>query len=178
MSPLLRDASDPLEVAWNSGNEDVLVQELRAVKSRRTRRGQRERTVMEILDRTGSTRVRNAAALALADMRAAGAAPALVDLLGRDDARESGGTLLYALEQIGAMVPLDRLTDILVHGGYEAREEALGLMTEAVAKYGGDERRTAQRKLQGALGGADEEHFAAIRKALKYLSDRQASAAE
>jgi HEAT repeat protein len=152
----------------------LLVEELRKVKSQKTSRRLRERRVKTILERTESAKVRNAAALALADMHAADADKALIGLLRRDDTRDSRGTLLYALEQIGARVPLDCLAHVLVHDGYEAREEALALLAEGMTKYDKHERLAAQRKLEQSLEAADKERYPAISKALEQLRNHAA----
>lgn len=175
MSPVAAaHAPDPLDAAWHAGNEDLLVEELRKVKSKRTSRRLRERRVKTILERTGSARVRNAAALALADMRTPGTEKTLIALLRRDDIRDSRGTLLYALEQIGARVPLDCLAGVLVQDGYEAREEALALLAEGMAKYDRHERLAARRKLERSLEAADKGRSPAISKALEQLRNHAA----
>lgn len=88
-------AAAALEAAFNSGNENLLVEELRKIGSQKSRREARIAAVTRILKQTGSPRVRNAAALALADMRARDAADKLIDVLKRDDTKGYRGTLLY-----------------------------------------------------------------------------------
>jgi hypothetical protein len=157
-----------LEAAFDSENENLLVEELRKVSSQRSRREARIALVTRILEQTGSPRVRNAAALALADMRARGATNKLIDVLKRDDTKVYRGTLLYALEQLDATLPISLLVDIVMEDSYEAREEALYFI--ASGKFDCDEDPGhLRRKLVSALTSADEERSHAINSALKYL---------
>jgi HEAT repeat protein len=127
---------------------------------------------MQILEQTNSSRVRNAAALALADLRDGSAKDALINLLTRPDTKGSRGTLLYALEQLGADVPLPVLADIIADDSYEAREEALALIARDCIEYSSVEIARARASLEAARASADTEHSQAIRRALEYLSTK------
>src|SRR5215510_3845892 len=96
----------------SGAGETGLIEELRSLKSQRSSRSSRIAKAMKIFQQTNSARVRNAAALALGDLRAYGAKDALINSLMRPDTKGSRGTLLYALEQLGADVSLLVLTDI------------------------------------------------------------------
>src|SRR5437016_1414130 len=89
-----------------TGDEGRVVEDLRNLKNQRSSRQARADKAMQILEQTNSSRVRNAAALALADLRVRNAKYALINLLTRPDTKGSRGTLLYALEQLGAHLPL------------------------------------------------------------------------
>jgi HEAT repeat protein len=67
------------------------------LKSQHSPRGPRVFKALQILEKTKYSRVRNAAALALADLRANDAKDNLIDLLTQPDTRGSRGSLLYAL---------------------------------------------------------------------------------
>src|SRR5271165_1062082 len=99
-------APSPLEAAFLNGNEDRIIDELQKVSSLRTRRKARASIVTRILENTESPRVRNAAALALADMRMTNAKEKLIDVLRRPETRGARGTILYALEELDVNVPL------------------------------------------------------------------------
>src|SRR5437899_2296939 len=88
----------PLEAAFLSGNEDQLVEELRKVPSQKTRRRTGASKVVRILEQTSSPRVRNAAALALADLRMTSAKDKLIEVLRRAETKGHRGTILYALD--------------------------------------------------------------------------------
>jgi HEAT repeat protein len=163
-----RGASKPSAPA--AGDENSIVAELLALKSQRTPRAARVAKALKIIEKTASPRVRNAAALALADLRAADAKGALVDLLARPETIGSRGTLLYALEQLGGDVPLPILAEIIAHESYEAREEALALIGRDRIKYSADEFARSKTKLETAAISADAERLSAIRRALKYLT--------
>jgi HEAT repeat protein len=152
-----------------AGHEDRLVEELRVLKSQRSRREPRVAKATQILEQTNSARVRNAAALALADLRAHSAKEALINLLTRPETRGSRGTLLYALEQLGADVPLSILVDIITKEPYEAREEALAAVARDRIECSAEEFARARATLEDAGASADEERSQAIRRALEYL---------
>lgn len=153
-----------LEAAERSGDEVRLAEELRKAKP------DVAPTVIGILERARSPRVRNAAALALADMHAANARDSLIGALGRAETRGHRGTILYALDELGANLPLSLLAGIIAGDPYEAREEALGFLASGRVDRDAAPRRV-ERMLRSALKGADEERSHAIREALGYLSE-------
>jgi hypothetical protein len=153
-----------LEDAERSGDETRLAEELRNAGPDVAPK------VIGILERTRSPRVRNAAALALADMRAAGARDSLIEALRKAETRGHRGTILYALDELGANLPLSLLIDIIVHDPYEAREEALGFLASGRVDRDADPRRV-ERKLRTALKRGDEERSHAVSEALDYLSE-------
>ena len=161
-------APSPLEAAYHSGNEDRLVEELRKAPGDKSRRQRRTLILFKILKETKSPRVRNAAALALADMKMKNAKPQLVEILCRKDTKGNRGTLLYALEELNVDVPLSLLIEILLNDAYEAREEVLDLIEKERIEYDIDVN-TAIRKLRRALRSADEERSHAIENALEML---------
>jgi hypothetical protein len=154
-----------LEAAERSGDETRLVEELRNAEP------DVAPEVMRILERTSSPRVRNAAALALADMRAEGARDSLIEALRRVETRGYRGTILYALDELGANLPLSVVIDIIVDDPYEAREEALGFLASGRVDSDADPRQV-EGKLRVALRREDEERSHALREALEYLSER------
>ena len=164
--------ANPLVAERRSSDDEQLVQTLRQVKSLRTRRQARQHQVIEILRATGSARVRNAAALALADMRANQASEEIISLLSRPDTIGARGTLLYALDRLGSFVPLPTLTAIILEDPYEAREEALGLIDKHRARYSDRERRTALRHLRDGLAAVDDARARSAKSAIEYLTDR------
>ena len=159
-----------LGTAKSAGDETRLVEELRGLKSQRSPRQARVAKALQVLEQTNSSRVRNAAALALADLRALSAKDALVNLLTRPETTGSRGTLLYALEQLKADVPLPILAEIILDGSYEAREEALGLIAQHRIECSDEEFKRARARLEAARVQADDERSQAIRRALEYLT--------
>jgi HEAT repeat protein len=157
----------PLEEAFLRGDEDQLVDELRKVSRQKPRR--RGGIVIRILEETNSPRVRNAAALALADMRMKRAKDKLIDVLKRPDTKGYRGTILYALDELGVNLPLSLLVDLLIQDTYEAREEALGFLGSGKIDCDEDLNRLRQ-KLRASLQSADEERSHAVNTALQYLS--------
>jgi HEAT repeat protein len=158
------------QTALSAGDEGRLIAELRSLKSQRSRRGSRAAKAMQIIENTNSSRVRNAAALALADLRAANAKDVLIDLLTRSNTIGSRGTLLYALEQLGANVPLPVLADVISSESYEAREEAVAFIVSNRFECSADEFARSKAKLETAAVSADAERLQAIRRALGTLS--------
>jgi hypothetical protein len=124
---------------------------------------------MVILEQTNSSRVRNAAALALADLRAYGATDKLIDMLSRPDTRGSRGTLLYSLEQLRVDIPLPVLADIIINEPYEAMEEALAFIVSNRFECSADDFTRSKAELESAASSSDTERPQAIRRALEYL---------
>jgi hypothetical protein len=127
--------------------------------------------VVDVIRDTRSPTVRNAAAIALADLKVAEAKDVLVGLLLRPETKESRGTLLYALDELGANVPLAVLVDIIVEGPYEARQEALNLIAaDRIVVSGDGEATRAKALLEKLLRNATEEELRETAKsALSFL---------
>jgi Uncharacterized protein conserved in bacteria (DUF2188) len=160
------DSPDALKAARASGDEDRLVEVLRSTK---TLQHGLAAQVVQILQETESPKVRNAAAIALADMRAPNAANVLIKMLDRPETRNSRGTLLYALEEIEGKVPIGILVDTIVGGSYEARQEAVRFITSRNVKFNETELRDAINKLR-ALSPSNEEHVDSIKRILAEIS--------
>src|SRR5712691_8592419 len=105
------------------------------------------RRIIEIAEATASPRIRNAAALAMADLRVQGADQTLIRLLERGETKNSRGTLLYALEEMGAKVPLPLIVRILIEENYEGREQALDLLGKKQVTFTTEESNTATASL-------------------------------
>ena len=158
-----------LDNAGSRQDESRLVEELRGLKSQRSPRQARIAEAARILVQTHSPRVRNAAALALVDLRAHRASDPLLSLLTRSDTKGSRGTLLYALEQLRAHVPLPILVNIIAEESYEAREEALSLLDRRLIDCSPEDLSHARITLEAALTSAHDERSRAITRALEYL---------
>jgi HEAT repeat protein len=130
--------------------------------------GQR-RAILRLAEATSSAKVRNAAALAMADLRIDGAGQVLLRLLGRDDTSGHRGTLLYALEELGEKVPLPMLSHLLLDGRYECREQALDLLGKEQVVYTATELIEAIGALR-ALAASDDDYAASVGKtAVRWL---------
>jgi hypothetical protein len=128
-------------------------------------------SIIEIAEATASPRIRNAAALAMADLRVQGAEQALIRLLGRGETKNSRGTLLYALEEMGAEVPLSLMVRILIEENYEGREQALDLLGKGQVAFTTAEFDAAAASLV-ALAESDDDYGATVgRTALNWLSE-------
>lgn len=92
--------------------------------------------IRELAKKTRSPVVRNAAAIALADLNADGVDELLIDLVKRRETRGANGSLLYALREMNAYVPLPVLIDIFAEDHtYEALEGALDLIVNNAERY-------------------------------------------
>ena len=80
---------------------------------------------LEILATTPSHRIRNAAALALADSGAPETVQSIMELLRRPEIAKASGTLMYVLNELGASIPLCLAVDLIENGSFESRVEAL-----------------------------------------------------
>jgi HEAT repeat protein len=124
-----------------------------------------------VLSDTKSPRVRNAAALALADLHIPSTRTIILEVLKRPDTKGARGTLLYALDEMQAKVPLLVLIGLILEDDYEAREEALGLLLKNRAEFSGNELYEALRQLEMALLniGDDSERKDAVKAAREHL---------
>jgi HEAT repeat protein len=125
--------------------------------------------ILRLAETTRSPRVRNAAAIAMADLGIAGAGQLLVRLLGRDDTKGHRGTLLYALEELGEEVPLPVLVCVLLDGHYESREQALDLIGKEQIAFTMDQLDAAIAELSG-LASSDDAYASGVgRTAVRWL---------
>lgn len=151
-----------------TGDEEVILASLKAAKKSARRKYLNE--ILLILSNTHSARVRNAAAIAVADFRSENIKEALLDLLLRDDTRKSRGTLLYVLDEIGASIPIDILTRIIATSRYEAREEALAFLKSRRIDWNLQQLQRSIRKLERMTLSKNVERSKAAERALEFTS--------
>lgn len=162
--------ADVYHMVPSSDDESRIVAELRRLKSQRSFRDLRIAMALQALQQTSSARIRNAAALALADMKAHDAKDSLVALLADSATKGARGTLLYALEQLGEAIPLSILIMIITDDSYEAREEALFFLAKGRFDCSSKELETVRAKLEAlTTSTTDEERLQAVHRALDYL---------
>jgi hypothetical protein len=127
--------------------------------------------LLDVVSSTNSAKVRNAAAIALADMKVTEAKQVLVRLLHLPGTGGHRGTLLYGLGQLGVNVPLAILVDMIAEGPYETRQEAVNLIaTDRVDNKTDEEIGRAEPALRKLVDSEDEEVKEAARSALSYLT--------
>ena len=126
--------------------------------------------ILRLAETTSSPRVRNTAAIAMADLGIDGAAQLLVRLLARDDTKGHRGTLLYALEELGEEIPLPVLVSVLLDGNYESREEALDLLGKEQITFTMEQLDAAITAMSG-LAASDDAYTADVgRTAVRWLN--------
>jgi hypothetical protein len=129
------------------------------------------RRIRALAKKTRSPVVRNAAAIALADLNADGADELLIGLIERRETRGANGTLLYALREMNAYVPLPVLIDILTEDRtYEALEVALDLIANNAQEYKEEEKAEAVSRLKPLLTSTDAHTSHSAKLAIKYLT--------
>ena len=107
---------------------------------------------------TPSRKVRDAAAIALVDMNARNACDSVIAVLRRPEIGREAGTLLYALDELDASIPLDVAVSLIEHGSYEARAETILLMQEGrIGSFDAAARLAASSKLVDLQTAPDEE---------------------
>jgi HEAT repeats len=163
-------APSQLEAAFLSGNEDRIVEELRKITNSRTRRHRRSSIVIKILEQTESPRVRNAAALALADMHTTSAGKKLINILRKPETKGYRGTILYALDELGTQLPISLLADLIMNESYEAQQEALAFIVSGKIEYDQDID-DIKRKLSSARKHLTGEQACTLSEAIKYLNN-------
>jgi hypothetical protein len=158
-------------ISAGSGDEERMIARLRAVRDEPQSLTVAE--IEELIGRTASHRLRNAAALALVDLKAVGAAERIGALLERPDVAPQSGTLLFALEELGGWLPLQSFVTVLRYGSFEGRSEALHFLDAGrVSVPDPDARRTAIGQLAALVAGSDPEAAEAAEEAVSILLDR------
>ena len=159
-----------LSAAIAAGNDDAIVAMIREASDLSASRRPTAEDVRALLVETRSNRVRNAAAVALADLRADGAADAIVTLLRSPGAAANAGTLLFALDELGGSLPLDVLLTMIEHGSYEARSEALGFLAgDRLTTDDDGDLLDAGDRLDALAGASDPDMSRAAAEALERL---------
>lgn len=124
----------------------------------------------DIVRSASEDRARNAAAIALADLGDARAADAIAEVLRRPGMARSAGTLLYALLELDAALPIDLLTRMVIEGSYEARNEALTMMERGnVVPFDAEAGRRSGEALSHVARASDPEAAEAAGAALDLL---------
>jgi HEAT repeat protein len=85
--------------------------------------------LLEVLRSTSDASVRNAAALALSDLKDPSAFNVLVDLLKSERTHGSRGTILYALGAYDCSTILPLLVDMVIDGHFEVSRQAFSLIS-------------------------------------------------
>lgn len=168
MSPNSMPPEGDLEQSLSAGDEDVILTALKGAKKSSRRKYLNQ--ILLMLRTIHSPRVRNAAAIAVADLHSEKFKEVLIDLLMRGDTAKSRGTLLYVLDEIGASMPIDVLTQIIATSRYEAREEALGFLKSRRIDWNPPELEESIRKLQRIALSKNLERSAAAERALQFAT--------
>ena len=125
--------------------------------------------VLELLRQEPSPAVRNAAAIAAADLRLPDADKFIIRLLRRPELKNQRGTLLYALEELQAKVPLTLLTEIISEGSYEARHHALSLLSKNLETGTASERKMCLLTFRVLANSRDRGQREAAQAAIEML---------
>jgi hypothetical protein len=172
MASAERTRQTEFDAVIGSGDENRIVVALDAIG--RSRASSAERSlIMELARGTRSPQIRNAAAIALADLGVDGADQLIIDLIKRKELRGANGTLLYALREMNAYVPLPVLIDIITEDRtYEALEGVLDIIANNAAKYEAEEKAEAVFRIKPLLTSADAHTSHTAKLAIKYLTRR------
>lgn len=126
----------------------------------------------DILLRAASPNLRNAAALALADLDARRKIADIVSVLRRPGIGRSAGTLLFALGELGGTVPILVAARLIADGSFEARAETPTLLEDRrIDSSEGDAAAEEARRLLADLASSDDAETAeAAALALDYIT--------
>lgn len=127
--------------------------------------------LLELVRATDSPVVRNAAALALADLHEPQAFAVLVDLLGDQRTVKNRGTLLYALGEYDCSPILAFLIDLVIDGNFEVSRQALSLIHGIEKELEEGEGSACAARLRTALASASPERRPLIAELLSLLED-------
>ena len=164
--------TDDLEGSLLTGDEAIILDALKNAKKASRRQYLNE--ILRILSNTHSPRVRNAAAIAVADLHAQKIKEVIKDvlikLLVREDTKKSQGTLLYVLDEIGASIPIEVLTRVIATSRYEAREEAMGFLKSGRIDWNSGQLESATNKLRRLTYSKNSERSQAAKRALEFIN--------
>lgn len=156
--------------AESRGDDDGVIEILDRVT---TDWAKRIADIQTVLLQTSSVKVRNAAAVAPVDMNAKAACDTIVTVLRRPDIAPEAGTLLYALDELGASLPLDVAICLIENGSYETRAETLLLLQAGrITPFETDARDAAVLRLSAYRAAQDLELSEAAGIALEAITPR------
>ena len=113
-----------------AGREDQVLDLLQGIRDVDAPHAVRVAAVKAYLKDAQSSLIRGYAALALVDLEGPKAAADILDVLRRPGAAEQSGTLLFALSEIEASLPLEIAAATADRGSYEAQNEVLAAVEE------------------------------------------------
>lgn len=113
--------------------------------------------LLERLRTTDNSLIRNAAALALSDMKEPQAFNVLVTLLRDERTRKSRGTLLHALGAYDCSPLLPLLVDLVIDGNFEVSRQAFSLIQGIETEIDEREWRACTTRLREAWAAASSE---------------------
>lgn len=139
----------------DSSDVDVVASAARELASHNEASATRQ--LLELLRTTDNPLIRNAAALALSDMKEPQAFNVLVDLLRDERTRQNRGTLLYALGAYDCSSLLPLLVDLVIEGNFEVSRQALSLIQGIETELDEQEWNACTKRLREALASASSE---------------------
>lgn len=160
-----------LNSAIKSGDETAIVSALETISKAGNASPADTKKIKELVVDTKSNDVRNAAAIALADLHVEDAVDLIISLLKTRETYKHRSTLLYALEELNAHLPIDVLVSILRNDPYGAREQALDVLAADKTNYDRGETQKAISELSLLVGSDDDEKASAARKAIHILTE-------
>lgn len=121
---------------------------------------------------SSSPKVRNAAAILLTDLIGREAASSIVSVLRRPGIGKSSGSLLFALNEVDASIPLDLAVQLIETGSLEAQGEALTFLEHGrIIPFAADDFDQALARLEALKGSQDANIANAVGIALDYMHD-------
>lgn len=127
--------------------------------------------LLELLRTADSPLIRNAAALALSDLKEPKAFAVLVELLRDERTRKSRGTLLYALGAYDCSSILPLLVDLVIGGNFEVSRQAWELIQGIETGLDDKEWTACTVRLRAALASASADRRPLIGELLALFED-------
>ncbi len=148
-------------------NEADIVDRLRTLRDAPGTPAQKRCYALKHLNQAKSAGIRKSAALALSDLGARDATEAIAEVIERPGIAGSSGTLLYVIEELGGTLPLRVFLHVLSNGSYEARGQALDLLSaDQVIEDSSTTWAQGRLALAGLQSCSDHEQSAAATEAL------------
>jgi HEAT repeat protein len=127
--------------------------------------------LLEMLRMTDNPVIRNAAGLALSDLKEPQAFQVLVDLLRDERTKKNRGTLLYALGAYDCSSILPLLVDLVIDGNFEVSLQALALIQGIETELDDRQWSACTVRLRAALASATAERRPLIGELLTLFED-------
>jgi hypothetical protein len=157
-------------LSFLSKDADAAIIALKSIREQKSK-GYLLRLLLEdLVLRTDNAKLRNAAAIAMADLRVPNAEKILLQLLDDKRTKSDRGTILYALEQLHGHLPIPILRNLFLEDSFEVREQTLDVIEADERGYDSNEVEEIQRFLRCQIRTAKGDKRRTMKSALELFT--------